>query len=78
MPSYAPTYIPSTAIPTVAPSTPTSTPTLYPSLSPNTLFIITTFAGTGTASYSGDNGQATSATIGYSNGVAVDKYGKQI
>jgi len=37
--------------------------------------IITTIAGTGTASYSGDNGQATSATIQYPTGAVVDASG---
>ncbi len=37
--------------------------------------IITTIAGTGTASYSGDNIQATSASIGYPSGVALDAIG---
>ena len=39
--------------------------------------IITTFAGTGTYSYSGDNGPATSATLKYPYGVAVDSAGTQ-
>ena len=34
--------------------------------------IITTIAGTGTASYSGDNDQATSAELNYPYGVALD------
>ena len=38
--------------------------------------IITTIAGTGTASYSGDNGAATSATLKYPFGVAVDASGR--
>ena len=38
--------------------------------------IITTIAGTGTSSYSGDNGPATSATLYYPFGVAVDSSGK--
>ena len=37
--------------------------------------IITTIAGTGTASYSGDNGPATSATLYYPVGVALDAAG---
>jgi hypothetical protein len=39
--------------------------------------VISTIAGTGTASYSGDNGQATSATLNYPSGVAVDTSGKR-
>ena len=39
--------------------------------------IITTFAGTGTASYGGDNGPATSATLQFPCGVAVDSAGTQ-
>ena len=39
--------------------------------------IITTFAGTGTASYSGDNGPATSATLYYPVGVTLDSAGRQ-
>ena len=38
--------------------------------------IITTIAGTGTGSYSGDNGPATSATLNYPWGVAVDSSGR--
>ena len=34
--------------------------------------IITTIAGTGTASYSGDNGLATLAGLNYPDGIAVD------
>ncbi len=37
--------------------------------------IITNFAGTGTASYSGDNGPATSATLSLPNKVALDSAG---
>ena len=38
--------------------------------------IITTIAGTGTSSYSGDNGAATSATLNYQYGVALDESGR--
>ena len=37
--------------------------------------IITTIAGTGTGSYSGDNGAATSATLSYPYGVGLDTAG---
>ena len=37
--------------------------------------IITTIAGTGTSSYSGDGGAATSATLNYPLGVALDVAG---
>ena len=37
--------------------------------------IITTFAGSGTTDYSGDNGQATSAALYYPLGVALDTTG---
>jgi len=37
--------------------------------------IITTIAGTGTGSYSGDNGQATSAELSYPSGIALDVSG---
>ena len=38
--------------------------------------IISTIAGTGTNSFSGDNGAATSATIGSVFGIAIDTTGK--
>ena len=38
--------------------------------------IISTIAGTGTGSYSGDNGAATSATLWYPRGVALDASGR--
>ncbi len=37
--------------------------------------IITTIAGTGSTSYSGDNGQATSAALNYPVGIALDSAG---
>ena len=40
------------------------------------LGIITTIAGTGSASYSGDNGAATSAALNSPHGVAVDASGR--
>jgi hypothetical protein len=61
-----------TDIPTIAPSI---QPTFYPSLSPNSISIILTIAGTGTGSYSGDNGQATSATINTPHGIVLDSNG---
>ena len=38
--------------------------------------IITTIAGTGTSSYSGDNGAATSAAFRFPYGVALDASGR--
>ena len=38
--------------------------------------IISTIAGTGAISYSGDGGAATSAAINYPNGVALDASGR--
>ena len=40
--------------------------------------IITTYAGTGTASYSGDGGVATSATLNDPQGVCIDTSGANI
>ena len=40
------------------------------------LGIISNIAGTGTSSYSGDNGAATSATLYYPGGVALDASGR--
>ena len=42
----------------------------------DTLAIITTVAGTGTDSYSGDNGAATEATLNAPTGVALDASGR--
>ncbi len=57
------------AIPT---SIPSISPTYYPSLSPHSISVISTIAGTGVGSYSGDNNQATSATISDPSGIAID------
>ena len=40
--------------------------------------IITTIAGTGAASYSGDNGAATSAALYWPSGVALDASGRAL
>jgi len=40
--------------------------------------IIITLAGTGSTSFSGDNGQATSATLNNPNGIALDSSGKYL
>ena len=40
--------------------------------------VITTIAGTGTGSYSGDDGAATSATLYHPYGVAVDTSGRTL
>ncbi len=83
-PSVSPTYSP-TENPTVIPSIPTNLPTTYvpstqppsfvPSSSP-TAYVITTLAGTGTASFSGDGSVSTSATLNGPSGVAVDSSGE--
>jgi len=61
-----------TDIPTTAP---TIQPTYYPSLSPHSISVISTFAGTGATSYSGDGGQASSSTLNAPLGLAVDLSG---
>ena len=70
-PSYVPSSDPTSALPTASPSyTPT---TAVPTSAMN---IITTIAGSSTsAGYSGDNGQATAATLNYPHGLAVDTSG---
>ena len=70
-PSYVPSSDPTSALPTASPSyTPiTAVPT-------SAMNIITTIAGSSTsAGYSGDNGQATAATLNYPHGLAVDTSG---
>jgi len=61
-----------TDIPT---STPSVQPTYYPSLSPHSISVISTIAGTGATSFSGDNGPATSATIYMPTGIVIDSSG---
>ncbi len=48
---------------------------IIPSIVPTSVTIVSTIAGTGTAGYSGDNGQATSATIDNPQGVVIDSTG---
>ena len=59
-------------------ATPTQLPSVYPSLSPSVVFFVSTVAGTGSASYSGDNGAATSASLYTPQGVGVDVSGRQL
>ncbi len=54
---------------------PSVQPTCYPSLSPHSISVISTIAGTGSASYSGDGSQATSATMYAPHGIAIDSSG---
>ena len=54
---------------------PSVQPTYYPSLSPHSISVITTIAGTGVAGYSGDGGQATSATVDGPDGIDIDSNG---
>ncbi len=58
-----------TVIPTVVP------PTSQPTFSPHSISIKSTIAGTGTASYSGDNGLATAADIYWPTGIVLDSTG---
>ena len=64
-PSAAPTLLPVVSSP----------PTFFPSLGPSTTFIISTIAGTGSTSYSGDGGAAISATLYVPYGAALDSSG---
>ncbi len=57
---------------------PTPLPSVYPSLSPSAVFYVSTVAGTGSFSYSGDNGAATSAALYGPFGVGVDVSGRQL
>ncbi len=68
----SPTLVPSTLPPT------TSTPSSINPTQSLTLGIITTIAGSGSVSYSGDNGQATSATLNYPWRICVDAEGKRL
>ena len=82
IPTSPPTFVPtntSSIDPTISPTDtpsiiPTVTPTYYPTFSPS-VDVITTFAGTGTGAYSGDNGQASAADIFQPFGVALDSSG---
>ena len=60
---------------TVKTEMPSVEPTYYPSLSPHSISIITTVAGTGVSSFSGDGGPATSAAFSSPHGIAVDSSG---
>ena len=73
-PSGLPTAQPS-GQPTSMPSEPTYMPSYSPTLSPHSISVISTIAGTGTASYSGDGGQATSAAVNSPHGIAIDSSG---
>ena len=54
---------------------PSRSPTYYPSLSPHSISVISTFAGTGATSYSGDGGPATAATMYNPCGIVTDSTG---
>ena len=70
----APTMQPSTTSTKVPSMIPTPIPTAIPS-SGSSGSVISTIAGTGTASFSGDGGVASSASINYPSGVAIDSSG---
>jgi len=57
------------------PSEPTYMPSYSPTLSPHSISVISTIAGTGTGSYSGDGGQASSAAIYQPSGIDIDSSG---
>ena len=61
--------------PTSSTLTTSTSSSSYPSLSPS-IGIITTIAGTGSTTYSGDNGQATAAGMYDPYGVDVDAAGE--
>ena len=68
IPTSTPSIQPTSAAPSIQ-------PTYYPSLSPHSISVISTIAGTGTGSYSGDGGQATAATIYAPIGIDIDSSG---
>ena len=73
-PSKVPTYTPTSeqiTTPSAVPST--EQPSYTPSI--ESISIITTVAGTGSGGYSGDGGDATSATINGPHGVVIDSNG---
>ena len=76
-----PTLSPVATLSPIATPSPTSSPMSQlapsnsPTINPNSISVISTIAGTGTASYSGDNGAATSATINGPSGIVIDKNG---
>ena len=76
-----PTLSPVATLSPIATPSPTSSPMSQlapsnsPTINPNSISVISTIAGTGTASYSGDNGAATSATIDGPSGIVIDKNG---
>ncbi len=79
-PSSVPSASPSTALSKAPSSVPSTSPSTIPSYSPSLVTaqdIIATIAGSSTSGgYSGDNVQATSATLYYPQGVAMDTSGR--